>query len=340
MKAIKWLGILAVLAAAGWSAWWFVGAQGQERGIAHWLDLQQDRGWLAEAGTIEVSGFPTQFNLEMRDIHLSDPRTGWAWKAPDLRADSDASTPTRIAVTWPQQSTIGVPRDNIQIQSERMQTLLDLRPGPSMELRQAASDIKALSIAARSGWRAGADSMDLNLTERPDDLGPEHSYDLDVVAVKLSLPKEIVAAIDPTGWLRPKIDRFTIKGHGAFDDALNRNTVEQGRLSLRAATIREAGFEWGDMRLFARGAFTVNDDGFPEGQIEIEAREWRQMIRLAVNAGVIDSDTARTITRGIEILTALTGGGKNLVAPIGLSGGKVRIGPIPVADAPQLAPPR
>jgi hypothetical protein len=111
-------------------------------------------------------------------------------------------------------------------------------------------------------------------------------------------------------------------------------------MALRAATLREVGFEWGEMKLVLSGSFEVDADGYPVGSIEVEAREWRQMLRLAVSAGAIDEGTAETITTGLEFVTALTGSGDSLSAPLNLSGGKVRIGPFAVADAPRLAPPR
>jgi len=62
--------------------------------------------------------------------------------------------------------------------------------------------------------------------------------------------------------------------------------------------------------------------------------------RASVSSGVIDAGTADTITTAIEFVTALTGSGETLSAPLNLSGGKLRIGPFAVADAPRLAPPR
>ena len=339
-RLLKWSVILVVLFVAGWSAYWFVTAQGQEKGFQAWLDQQRKQGWLAEASSVEVAGYPLDFRMQARDIALSDPRTGWAWKAPLLIAESAADTPTRIAVTWPGEQIIGVPGDRVDIASARMETLLDLRPGPSMELREVSGDIEALSITARSGWKAGAEALDLNIAERAENLGPQHAYDLRLVGTKLQLPKEIVAAIDPTGWLRPSVDTLTVKGHAAFDDPLDRLTLEQGRLALRAMTIREAGFEWGDMRLVLKGNIEVDDDGYPVGEIRIEAREWRQMIRLARNTGLIDREIARQATSAIEFVTSLTGSGDSLSFPMGLSGGKLRIGPFAVAQAPRLAPPR
>jgi len=156
----------------------------------------------------------------------------------------------------------------------------------------------------------------------------------------VTLPKEIVEQIDPTGWLQPKIGKLTFLAHGAFDDPLDRKTVEDGRLALRQATIREAGFEWGDMRLVLKGSFEVDDFGYPVGSIEVEAREWRQMVRLARRSGVIDRGMEANIVQGIELFTALLGGGDDLSAPFGLSDGKIKLGPFAIADAPRLAPAR
>jgi hypothetical protein len=340
MRLLKWGVILCGVAVAGWSGWWYLGALGQEEGLETWLEQQRKRGWQAEARTVEVQGYPLDFRTEARDLALADPRNGWSWTAPLLIAESKAHQPTRIAVTWPGEQVLAVPGDRADIRSEAMMTLVDLRPGPSMELRQVTGEIQTLAILGQSGWKAGADSVALNLGERPEDLGPAHAYDLELTGVKIRLPKALVAKIDPTGWLKPSVDTLTVRAHAALDDPLNRLTVEQGRLAMRAATIREAGFEWGEMRLVVKGAFEVDDSGFPDGDIRIEAREWRQMIRLAVTSGMIDAETGASVTQAVQFVTALTGTGENLSIPLGLGGGKVRIGPFAIADAPRLAPPR
>ncbi|MEM6623809.1 MAG: DUF2125 domain-containing protein [Pseudomonadota bacterium] len=339
-RALKWAGILLVLAVGGWSAWWLIGAQGQKAGLQAWLDQQRANGWQAEASATEVSGYPFDFRLEARDLALADPRTGWAWEAPNWVAESRAAQPTRIRITWPERQVLATPTGRAEITGQALTSLVDLRPGPSMELREVATDIQDLRLTGARGWQAGASALVANIAERPEELGPEHAYDLRFEADTLKLPKEIVAQIDPTGWLRPAIDRVTVLGHAAFDDPLDRTTLEQGRLALRAASIREAGFQWGDMRLVVKGSIIVDDNGFPQGDIRIEADEWRQMVRLAVSSGILNRDLAGDVTRAVEFVTALTGTGDSLALPLGLSGGKIRIGPIAIADAPRLAPPR
>ena len=336
----KLLIMLAFVACAGWSIWWFLGAKGQEAGIDAWLENQRERGWQAEASAVEVTGFPLSFNMVASEVRLADPKAGWSWSAPGLTADSKAFKPTRIALTWPGKQTLAVPGERIGIAASSMTSLMDLWPGPSMELRETSGEIENLTISAQSGWKASAKHVDSRIAERPEDLAPPNSYDLRLKAQAVKLPKQLISRIDPTGWLKPSVDAVTVLGHAAFDQPLDRNVVEQGRLWMRAATIREAGFEWGDMRLVVKGSFVVDDDGFPHGEIEIEAREWRQMVRLAVSSGLIDRSNARTITRAVEFVTALAGSGDDLALPLGLSAGKLRIGPFAIAAAPRLAPPR
>ncbi|MEO1494426.1 MAG: DUF2125 domain-containing protein [Pseudomonadota bacterium] len=336
----KLVTTVVVIAVLGWVGWWFIGAKGQEAAIAAWFENQRERGWQAEAAAIEVTGFPIDFNTRIAELHLADPQNGWSWKAPELSADSKTFQPTRINVTWPTKHSIAVPGERADVTAKSMTSVMDLRPGPAMELREASVIIDALVIKAQSGWTASTAGADIKIAERPDDLAPPNSYDVLVTANTVVLPKELVQRIDPTGWLKPSVDTVTVKGHAAFDDPIDRSVVEDGRIAMRAATIREAGFEWGEMRLIVKGAIKVDDDGYPVGEIKVEAREWRQMVRLAVSSGVIDRGTARSITKGVEFLTALTGGGDDLSAPLGLSGGKVRLGPFAIADAPRLAPPR
>ncbi|MEL7471145.1 MAG: DUF2125 domain-containing protein [Pseudomonadota bacterium] len=332
---------LAILAVGAWIAWWFIAANGQKAGLEFWLEQQRGRGWQAESAGIDATGFPGDVVLSVRDPKLADPNTGWSWQAPGVTAVTNPFSPTRIAVTWPGEQKLGLTDDQITLLTKSMTTLLDLRPGPSMELREAATAAQALVAKGRDGWTASADVLDVRLVERGEDLAPPNSYDLRGSAEALKLPKELITALDPTGLLkvRPKVDRVTLSGHAAFDDPIDRLAFEEGRLAVRAATIREAGFVWGDMKLVVRGAFKVDDQGYPNGDIQVEAEEWERLIELAISSGAIDDDLAETIRGAVKLVTAFSGG-QDLSIPLGLSDGRIRIGPFAIADAPRLAPPR
>jgi hypothetical protein len=331
---------LVLIACVGWSFWWYTGAQAQRASFEAWLAQQRERGWQAEAAKVRVTGFPTQFRLAASELALADPGAGWAWTAPALWTVSDAWAPTRIAVNWPPEQVLAVPGERAVIRTATMTTLLDVRPGPALELREAAGDVTGLKVDGSTGWAAAAKSAAVNIAERPEELAPPNSYDVRLTATDVRLPEQLVDRIDPTGWVQPSVDAVTVIGHAALAEPIDLSTLEEGRIALSAATLREVGFEWGDMKLVVSGSFEVDEAGYPVGAIEVEAHEWREMLRLAVSSGAIDAGTADTVTTAIEFVTALTGSGETLSVPLNLSGGKLRIGPFAVADAPRLAPPR
>lgn len=328
-----------LLVAIGWSLWWYLAAEAERRGVETWLAKQRERGWQAEAQAIEVTGFPMELRLAIDRLMLTDPRNGWSWQAPSLLIESRPWEPTRADIVWPARHSLATPREQLAIATDSMTSLLDLRPGTALELRQAATELVGLALESSAGWTASAKSAEVRIAERSAERAPANSYDLRLTADEVNLPEALVARLDPTGWLESRVDRVTVIGHAALAEPIGLATIETGRIALRAATLREVGFEWGGMELVASGSFTVDEEGYPDGQIRVEAREWRRMVRLAVTSGLIGEDTANAVTKGIEILTMLTGGGDSLSAPFNLSGGKLRIGPVAVADLPRLGRP-
>lgn len=336
---VKRLTVLAFVAAGGWSLWWYVGAAGQESGIARWFEKQRQRGWMATFASLEVSGYPTDFNTQAREIALSDPRAGWTWRVPIVSAQARAHAPTRIEVTWPTEQTFALPGDNALIRSEQMRTLLDLRPGLALELREMLTRASDLTIRGGRGWAAGLRSLRLHLAERSGGQIPSNSYRLDLDAREAKLPAAIVAAIDPSGRLKPIVERMTVRANMTFARPIDRKTFRRRNLDLRSANIDEAGFQWGEMSLRIWGDVEVDQFGYPNGRIRIEARQWRQMLHLAARNGLIRRKMVKSVSRAVGFLTRLSGRKDRLMVMLVLKGGKVMLGPVAIARAPRLAAP-
>jgi Uncharacterized protein conserved in bacteria (DUF2125). len=60
------------------------------------------------------------------------------------------------------------------------------------------------------------------------------------------------------------------------------------------------------------------------------------MLRAAVRAGAIGADLADALEFGLGLLAGFSGGDV-LEAPITFSGGRARIGPVPIGPAPRIA---
>ena len=338
-KAMMWGGGVLGLLVAGGSIWWVTIAGLQEAGLTRWLEDQTRRGWQAEAGAVEVTGYPLDFNLRAEEIALSDPRAGWSWRGPWLMAESRALQPNRMLVTLPPNHELAVPGERAEIAAERMTADLHVAARSSMALTETGVDIASLTIAGQSGWQGAAGRLAGRVALREAELSPPNSYDIRIEGAEIALPAEILSALDPTGLLTPEVDEIEISGFAALAEPLDRRTVEEGRVELRAAVLRRAGFSWGEMRLSVRGEIEVDRAGYPVGRLEVEAREWRRIVEVAEKGGLIGGDLADAISGALEFVSALSGGGE-LRVPLTLSDRKVRLGPVAIADAPRLAPAR
>ena len=75
-RLVRWVLTLLVVVAGGWTVWWFSAAAGQQAALEGWLEDRSDAGWLAEAKSIEVNGFPEAFRMRVDEIALADPAHG------------------------------------------------------------------------------------------------------------------------------------------------------------------------------------------------------------------------------------------------------------------------
>lgn len=329
-----------ILGALAWTGWWHALARGQEAALAAWFDGRARHGWLAEHDEIGLTGFPLRLERDIASINLADPKTGWAWTAPWLRIESAAFLPTRFDVTFPDAQSLAVPGERTEITATTMTAALELRPRAALGLVQATIDIAGLDVQSRpiqgSGWTASAGKVEANVSEKVNDDG----YAITFLAEKVTLPKPLIARIDPTGLAGRKLERVTFDGAAVFNAPIDRHLIEDGRLALRAATIRRAGFQWGNMRLDAKGAIKVDDQGYPVGEIDVTARQWHDIITLAERSGAIGRDIAEGLTTALELVAMLSGNRDELDATLKFKNGEIRIGPVTIGKAPRLAPPR
>ncbi len=340
MRMVRILISAAILGALAWTGWWYALARGQEAALAAWFAERTRAGWQAEHDGIGLTGFPLSLEREITGIRLADPDTGWAWTAPWLRVESATFSPSRLEVTWPGAQSLAVPGERTDITSGAMAASLELRPELAMGLVHASAEVARLDVLARPGsgpgWTARAGRVEADIAERVNDDG----YAITFRAENVIMPEPWMARIDPTGLAGRELERITFDGAAVFDAPLDRHLIEDGRLALRAMTIRRVGFQWGRMRLEATGAIKTDDRGYPKGKIKLTARHWREIIAMARRSGAIGADMAEALTTALELVALLGGDRDELDATLKFRDGEVWIGPISIGRAWRLAPPR
>ena len=335
MRMLNVLFTCLVLGALAWTGWWYAVALGQEKALETWFDRRAAKGWQAEHGEIRLTGFPFRLERTIPEIRLADPDAGWAWAAPYLEIASGPVSPTRFDLAWPPSQSFAVPGERAEIASDVLGARLAVRPETALRLVEASVQAAGLDIAARSGWDASAASVEARVAARANDAG----YDVTVKAERVVLPRPLMARIDPLGVAGRELDRLAVDGAAVLTRPLDREVIEGARIGLLEANIRSARMQWGEIRLEVAGGIRVDDEGYPEGNLDVTAHHWREIVSMARRSGVIGQEMAEALTSALELVAMLGGNRERLDATLRFESGRVWLGPVPLGDAPRLAPP-
>lgn len=327
------LGILVFLAFTGWSGYWYAGKSALEGGLANWFEDRRSEGWVADYQALSTEGYPSRFDTEVTSLELADPETGVAWQAPTFRIEAASASPTEIDVVWPSEQTIASPNERITILSDQMDAGVRFTPNTSLALEAMDATLNNVTLRSSAGWQSALQSgvFTTNLQD-----GSQTAHEIVFEANGVTPASQLVEIVDEAGILPEALETLQLDLTADFDAPWDRAAIEVRRPQPTALDLRLAKAQWGPLELSAAGAVTIDERGRPEGRVDLRAKEWRQMLRMAVASGAIPADVAPTIERGLELLAGFSGDSASLNTTVNFKGGLMSIGPIPVGPAPIL----
>ncbi|MEM9783786.1 MAG: DUF2125 domain-containing protein, partial [Pseudomonadota bacterium] len=323
LRILIGLSGLTALAALGWSGWWVAAASGQEAALERWLEDRAAEGWQAEAAVIDTTGFPVRFDRRLEAPAIADPAAGWAWSAPWLEMNSDAWDPTHVTVRFPSEQVFAVPGARVALNAERLDAVAAVVPSLSLLLREVSLDGRAAALQAQSGWSAGAEALSIGLMRRQDDSAPENTYDVHLTAEGVTLPGRIGRALTPEG-REDALGTVSARGQVVVDRPLDRVALEEGDIGARTIVIREGRLDYAGISFDIEGRLDTDRDGFAEGELDIEAKDWRRLIEGLVASGTLRPRIAGAVTEVVELVTIFSPG-DDLSVTLTFSNGRTRV---------------
>lgn len=329
MRKLIWL---VVVLFGLWGGWWFVGSSAEERGVRAFFAAERAAGRVADYSSLGVAGFPNRFDLTVNDIALGDPAGGVTWRAPFAQVLALSYNPYHFILALPHRQEIETPEGSFTLSSERMEASVRFVPGVGFALAEAVAVVQAPGLASSLGWQASARELRLasrRAAGRP--LAQEIGLQIDQIAPDAALK----AMLDPSGSLPAAAGQLYLDAVAEFDAPIDRHVA--GRPPrLTDLAIKDAHFVWGPVRLSAKGGVTVGADGLPEGRVQIEAKDWRAVVDLAVGLGLLRPEIAPTVRNMLAELAAGTADPDRVELPLSFQKGWMSIGPLPLGPAPRL----
>lgn len=323
-----------VIAALAWSIYWAVGSTGVNTAFKTWFEDRRAEGWVADVSSLETKGFPNRFDTTFSDLSLADPETGLAWDAPFFQIFALSYKPNHVIAVWPNIQSIATPLAKYDLASEDMRASLVTDAATTLPLDRLTLTAEALSVLQEgAGEPSRAKALTLAVERQP---VVENSYRLGFKADGFSPALDWRVQIDPNGTLPDTLDALSADLTVDFDAPWDINAIQTARPQPRKINLRLAEARWGQLELQAAGEMTVDAAGIPEGEITIKARNWREILKLAVETGAIPEAFAGSLEDGLSLMSQLAGNPKTLDIPLGLRGGRVLLGPVPIGPAPRL----
>lgn len=332
MRAIAGIIIIGLLA---WCGWWFVGSNTQKEAWASWFEDRRSSGWVAENAAIQLRGFPNRFDTTIENLQLADPNSGWAWSAPFFQVFMLSYKPNHIIAVWPDTQVISSPYETINVSTENMRGSVVFEPGIDLVLDTSQIEIASLELVAPD-WSAGLESANFATRRVPAGNAPDFAHQIGLDAKNLTLSDQLKATLDPAGILPASISQARVDITAAFDAPWDRHSIEGRKPNPTAISVKTVDVRWGELNLRANGQLKVDAQGYPDGSLKVEARNWQEILNLAASSGLISRDMAETVKGGLQILSALGGDGSTLNVPLEFSRGLIRLGPIPIGQSPRL----
>ncbi len=325
---------LVLVAALGWGGYWVIGARAQDDAVTTWLEERRAEGWQVEYSDLSVKGFPNRFDLTISDILLTDPDTGLSWEAPFFQLFALSYKPNHLIAIWPNTQQFSTPEQKLDITSEKMTASLVIKPTQTLELDRFNLVVEGASFASSEGWTTAFST--LNAAIRGTE-GKTNTYDLAISADDFKPGERWQKIVDRAGTLPDALDAVRLDSEIALSLPIDIRTLEDARPDITAVEIKEARAGWGKLALRAAGKVDVNESGTPNGKLDVNARNWRDMLALAVEADAINAEAAKGVEFGLGLLANISGNTDSLDAPLSFSGGRSFLGPIPIGAAPNLS---
>ncbi len=329
---MKRLLIAIVVIAALWAGYWVFASQTLKSEMEGWFADRQSEGWVAEYSALNVSGFPNRVDATFTDLSLADPKSGWAWEAPLFQLLTLSYQPNHIIAVWPNQQLLATPDQKLDITAAKLQASVILDTGAALPLNRSNLVADTLTLQTRDGQATTMTALRAAIQKT--ETAP-NTYQFAIEAEDFAPPMQMRGLLGAAELPRT-FDALRAQVQVSFDDRWDLSSVETRRPQPTHIDLTLAEARWGELELWVAGAADVDDLGRLTGDVTIKARNWREIIQMAVNSGQVSRKMGENLEETLALLAALAGNPKTLDLPLELRKGTAYLGPVPVGKLPRL----
>jgi hypothetical protein len=322
-RVLRILALVAIVAAAAWGAYWFVGARALDRTVAQLL--ADNPAVTAEAHSVQ--GFPNRFDLTLTRPQLQ--AGSLQWQAPFVQVLALSYRPNHVIMVFPhdQQASINghqamlhsanaraslVAARDVDLPLERVVLVLQ---NPQLQFDGATHQAEAVRAASRA--------VDAQLHEA-------------VVEIDSALPDPaLMAALDPEGNWPRRFDVLRLEAEVRFDRPLSRLALAGPLPRVTSVLLTNARMHFEGVDIVATGQVEPDAAGRLSGPVTLTVTGWPALLQRLAASGLIDPDQAGFL-RPMLASMAAPDSPDRIEIELTLRDGALAAGPLTLARVPPL----
>lgn len=324
------LPLAALLLCGGYTGYWFVGAGVVEGEVERWIAAQERAGMTVDVGDVSVEGFPLRFDAVLDRYALSRP-DGMVVTGRDLKVGAPAWDWTLIGFSVDQEQSLALPLlPPLTVRTDDGQGEFRMEGGAP---QSGSALVRNLVLEAPGGPPLTVAEVEYTqlLPYERDGVADPTFGGLTIAFRDIDLPAELLAG------LGRHIDELSVDlaVSQPWPPAMRAPFLAFWRDSGGEVRVQRLVLRWGAFEVDAAGVLSLDANLQPVGELEAEVRGLRELMA-ALSA---DSESGGQQANLLGIGLGLFAGGARdgrVTLPLTVDGGRVRLGPVPLADLPRF----
>lgn len=304
---------------AAYSAYWFYVRGQLETGINDWITEQRAAGAEVEYASKRVGGFPYRFALHVDAPRYASADSSMDWRGEELQIIMQPWNFSHAIFRSPGRNEIA------RSGGTDMTAILSSKAAASLQwdddgLTDFGLELPDANLVLAEGSVA-IDGLVANLAPVPEtDFGSRLAIDWQAIRLDPALLENSNLAALGTELQASRL-RLEGKGFGIFGPAPSRDTE-----------IAQLLFNWGPLKLGAKGKFDIDAAGYPNGNLMLRLEDGEALKEALREAGLMSGEMA-------ILMEVIIGGSRDDgFVPIPLRNGSVTYFGQALAPVPQIAP--
>ena len=321
-------GVLAVVVATLWSAYWVVAASF----IKDKIEVAFFRGAPGLEMSLEdasVSGFPSTFDVELKNVSIAS-REGFTWSTPGASLMAASLDPTRIDIDLSQPQAIGGRWGEMTLKTTEAKVIALFGKTSQLPLQDLRFALGGFDLTHANGNGLTAEKVIAVIKNREGEDPGVYRVETEVTGADISrllpgLPKEY----QRLGPVVAVLDAFYTSG---WDVEAARGSVP----TFRGAILQQAKAGFGNSDLTLTGKLQLDPENTISGEVTLTVTNWRDLLGLARATGKIDAEAEQVFADMLADVEALSGKPGTLELALSIRKGSITYGILTLGLIPPL----